>query len=169
MLVVKCFLLIGVFSTSTIIGCKISKKYVDRADNLKKIKKGLYIFETKIEYTYDLLPDIFLEISKKIKGECGKIFYEVSKNMEVEFAGEAWDKAIDNSNLFFTIEDKEALKSLGKLLGTTDVDGQVRQIKLVNNFIDMQIKEAELQKNKNEKLYKKLGIIVGFAVVIVLA
>ena len=39
---------------------------------------------------------------------------------------------------------------------------------LVNNFLDEQINEANLAREKNEKMYKKLGVIVGLAVVIVL-
>ena len=66
-------------------------------------------------------------------------------------------------------EDKEALKSLGKLLGSTDISGQVNQLKLVNIFLDEQIRDAATSREKNEKMYKKLGIIVGLAVVIVLA
>ncbi len=88
--------------------------------------------------------------------------------MNIEFAGEAWEKCVDESNLSLNNEDKEALKSLAKLLGNTDINGQLSQINLVNNFLDEQIKDATEAKLKNEKLYKKLGIIVGLAVVIVL-
>lgn len=67
-----------------------------------------------------------------------------------------------------TNEDRESLKSLGKMLGSTDIDGQISQINMVNIFLDEQIKEAIEQKNTNEKMYKKLGIIIGLAVVIIL-
>jgi len=88
--------------------------------------------------------------------------------MNVEFAGEAWEKCIEMSNLEITNEDKEALKSLGKLLGSTDMQGQLNQINMVDCFLNDQIKEAVREKEKNAILYRKLGIIVGLAVVIVL-
>ena len=119
-------------------------------------------------YTVETIPDIFLEISKKIGGDVGRLFFLASKRMQMEFAGEAWERCIDNSDLMLLEEDKEALKSLGKLLGNTDVNGQISQLNLVNVFLDEQIKEATVLKNKNEKMYKKLGIIVGLAVVIIL-
>ena len=139
-----------------------------RATNLKQIKKALNIFEAKILYTNEAIPDVFLEISKKIGGDVGRLFLDSSRRMNFEFAGEAWEKCIDSSNLMLNDEDKEALKSLGKLLGNTDIDGQISQLKLVNIFLDEQIKEAVDSRNRNEKMYKKLGIIVGLAVVIVL-
>ena len=140
-----------------------------RANNLKQIKKALNMFEAKILYTKDPIPDVFLEISKKIGGDVGKLFFSASKRMQLEFAGEAWEKCVDNSSLMLTQDDKDALKSLGKLLGNTDIDGQVNQLNLVNVFLDEQIKEAMESRSKNETMYKKLGIIVGLAVVIVLA
>ena len=168
MLVLKIVMLFAVFGTISTIGVKISNRYTERANNLKQIKKALNIFETKIMYTYEPIPDVFLEISKKIKGDVGKLFWDASRIMSLDFAGDAWEKSLNNSNIMLLEDDKEALRSLGKLLGSTDIDGQLSQIRLVNGFLNEQIKEAIEQKNKNETMYKKLGIIVGLAVVIVL-
>lgn len=52
--------------------------------------------------------------------------------------------------------------------GQTDIEGQVNQIEVTKSFIDMQIDKSEQERNKNEKLYKTLGITVGLAIVIVL-
>ena len=160
MLVLKIVMLFAVFGTISTIGVKISNRYTERANNLKQIKKALNIFETKIMYTYEPIPDVFLEISKKIKGDVGKLFLDASRNMSLDFAGDAWEKSLNNSNIMLLEDDKEALRSLGKLLGSTDIDGQLSQIRLVNGFLNEQIKEAIEQKDKNETMYKKLGIIV---------
>ena len=133
------------------------------------MKKALNIFEAKIIYENDTIPQIFLEISRKINNVVGSIFYDASNRMKLEFAGEAWERSIDDSKIMLLEDDKEALKSLGKLLGSTDVSGQISQLKLVNSFLDEQIRDATMSKEKNEKIYKKLGIIVGLAVVVVLA
>ena len=53
-------------------------------------------------------------------------------------------------------EDKEVLKGLSKLLGKTDINGQINEIKLVSNFLDTQIQIAQKEKEKNEKMYKTL-------------
>jgi len=168
MIFIKFIILAVVFGTISAIGVKMASSYKTRANNLKQIKKALKILEAKITYTYDKLPDLFFEISKKIGGDVGDLFFDIGRNMELEFAGEAWEKCIDKSNLALTNEDKDALKSLGKLLGSTNVQGQLNQLYLVNEFLDEQIKDAVESKNKNETMYKKLGIIVGLAVVIVL-
>ena len=60
------------------------------------------------------------------------------------------------------------MKTLSKLLGQTDSDGQVSQIEITEKFLDTQIKEAVEDKQKNEKLYTRLGTIIGLAIVIIL-
>ncbi len=65
-------------------------------------------------------------------------------------------------------EDIEVLKNLAKLLGISDIDGQISQIEMTQNFLDTQLKQAQEEKQKNEKLYQKLGTIIGLAIVVML-
>ena len=65
-------------------------------------------------------------------------------------------------------EDIDIIRNLGRLLGKTDIEGQISEIKLVNNFLDIQIKDAEEEKNKNEKMYRTLGIVAGMTITILL-
>lgn len=44
----------------------------------------------------------------------------------------------------------------------------MREIEITSDFIDMQIRKAEEESKKNEKLYKTLGTVVGLAIVIIL-
>ena len=66
---IKFVMLALVFGTISRIGIKMGAAYTARVDNLKKIKKALNILETKITYTYDMLPDLFKDISNKIGGD----------------------------------------------------------------------------------------------------
>ena len=76
--------------------------------------------------------------------------------------------AIDTDLLSINEEDKSILKNLSKLLGQTDMEGQVNQINLTTAFLDEQIEKAEKERAKNEKMYRTLGMIVGLAIVIIL-
>jgi stage III sporulation protein AB len=58
---------------------------------------------------------------------------------------------------------------LSKLLGKTNLEGQVREIELTQSFLKKQIEDAEQERQKNEKLYKTLGMTIGLAIVILLA
>ncbi len=65
-------------------------------------------------------------------------------------------------------EDLQILENLSNLLGKVDLEGQVSEINLVENFLDTQIEKAEIEKTKNAKMYKTLGITSGLAMVIFL-
>ena len=168
MFIIKCFFLIMIFIIATLIGLTISKKYQSRVKELKEMQRALHIFEEKIKFTYEPIPDLFLEISEKTSKSISQIFEMASKNMNTMSAGEAWEIALDNSKTKLNNEDIEILKGLAKMLGKTDLDGQVNEIKLTEKFIDTKIKDAEIEKNKNEKLYRTLGITSGLGLVIVL-
>ena len=168
MIIIKYIVLVLVFAASLGIGNLIAKKYVNRVKELKEMKNALNMFETKIRFTYSSVPEIFEDISKQVDGSIGEVFRVASVKMKIKSAGEAWNESIDSSEMNLIDEDKTILKNLGKLLGKTDVDGQISEIKLVNEFLDTQIELAENERNKNEKMYKTLGGIVGLTIVIIL-
>ena len=56
---------------------------------------------------------------------------------------EVWENCIQDADISINQEDKDILKRLGKLLGQTDVEGQVSEIEVTQNFLNMQIEKAE--------------------------
>ena len=168
MIILKLIILVLIFIISTLIGILMSKKYVNRVKEIRDIKNALNIFSTKIKFTFEAIPSIFLAISEKIDGNVGKIFQFASENMDELSAGEAWKKALENTYTNMKKSDIETLKGLGRFLGTTDAEGQINEIKLVDEFLNIQLEEAEIEKRKNEKMYRTLGIISGLTITILL-
>ena len=140
---IKIFILFIIFCTSTLIGVFISKNYTNRVKALKEFKTALIMFETKIKYTYETVPEIFREISSNIHKDISEIFISASNNMKKISAGQAWINSIDDSKISITREDKNVLKGLAKLLGKTDIEGQIQEIKLTNEFLDKQERNDE--------------------------
>ncbi len=158
-----------IIAASAYIGIMIAKKYTNREQELKEIKNALNMFENKIKFTYEDIPTVFEDISKKIQGNVGNIFKTASIKMQNMPAGDAWNYALENTGTSLKKEDIEIINGLGRMLGKTDLNGQISEIKLVNNFIDTQIEEAKQEREKNSKMYKTLGVIVGITIVIILA
>lgn len=167
-MIIKFIILLLVFVSSLSIGFLIAKKYASRVKELKDMKNALNMFETKIKFTYASVPEIFEEIAKQFGEEIvGQIFRTASILMKDKSAGEAWNEGIDTVNSNMTLEDKSTLKNLGKLLGKTDLDGQISEIRLVTDLLNTQIELAETERGKNEKMYKTLGGIIGLTLVII--
>jgi stage III sporulation protein AB len=171
MLVLKYILLILIFIISTKIGIISSKRYRRRVEILEEFKILLNRLKAKIKFTYEPLPEIFNQIFCDLENSqknTSVIFKLASQYMQKLPAGKAWEKAIDECNLFLNAEDKKIAKSMGNMLGRIDVDGQINDIDLTILLIDEKIKIASAELLKNEKLYKSLGSIIGIAITIIL-
>lgn len=168
MQILKYILLVIIFSASTGIGITISKMYENRVKELKEFKNILNIIKTKIKFTYEPLGEIFKQISQKSTTNIEKIFEQMSIQLNYNSVNETWTNCIQKADISINQEDKDVLKKLGKLLGQTDVEGQISEIEVTEQFLDMQIEKAEEEKKKNQKMYKTLGIVTGLVIVIIL-
>lgn len=168
MQIIKYFLLFIILVACSLIGRYLSKKYVIRVNELEEIKNALNMFQSKIKFTYEPIPEIFGQIAQNTSKSVGQVFQLAKEKMETSTANIAWEEAIEESETNLTKEDKYVLKTLSKLLGQTDVEGQTSQIEITQKFLETQLKEALEQKEKNEKLYSKLGTTIGLAIVIIL-
>lgn len=165
---VKYILLIAIFGLSTGIGILISKSYENRVIELKEFKNILNIMKTKIKFTYEPLAEIFKQISKDNQTNVEKIFEQMANQITYYPTKDVWENCIQDADISIKQEDKDILKKLGKLLGQTDVEGQISEIEVTQNFLDTQIEKAEEEKKKNQKMYKTLGIVTGLVFVIIL-
>ena len=168
MIILKYLLIFLVFLISFLIGNIISKRYILRVKELKDFKNALNIIESKIKFTYEPLSEIFMQTSNLLSENISKIFVKATNYMKELNAQEAWNKAIEEGDTYLNKDDIENIKSFGKMLGKTDKEGQVSHIELTKTFIEMQIEKAKVEEEKNSKMYKTLGTIVGLVFVIIL-
>lgn len=165
---VKTILLFAIFSLSTGIGILISKMYENRVKELRQFKNILNIIKTKIKFTYEPLAEIFNQISQEKSSKIEEIFENMTYKLAFENVKYSWMDAIQEADISITQEDKDILKELGKVLGQTDADSQVKEIEVTESFLNMQIEKAEEARKKNQKMYKTLGVVVGLVFVIIL-
>jgi len=160
MIVIKFLMLAAIVAICSVLGNLKAKIFEKRYQELKKFKRALSIFKSKLEFTYEPINEIFEDISRLVYEEKANIFQSFIENGD-------WNFAVDSEKTFSN-EDKEVAKGLGKMLGKLDKDGQLNEICLVDGFVDKQIEDAFEVKQKNEKLYKVLGRSAGIAIAIIL-
>lgn len=170
MIFIKYILIFFIFVIFSLIGNLYSKKYSNRLYELEKINGLLNIFKAKIKFTCLTIQEIFNQIYEENKDNIGEIFKNASDYMNEESSKKAWEKSLENATkkTNFNEEDITTLKTLGKMLGNTDMAGQVSQIELTEQMLLERIENAKVEKKKNSKLYKTLGITAGSAIAIIL-
>ena len=164
MFLLKLLIATGIVSICMYLGILKSKTFENRVVELRKVQASLNMFKTKIEFTYEPVQEIFEEISKIIYQNKENIFENTVNFMKEKELTLAWYYSIENIKNDFSKEDRNCLNTLGKLLGKTDKDGQIREICLTENLLENQIQKAEVEKNKNVKLYKTLGTVFGLGI-----
>lgn len=165
MIFLKVLNLGAIFLICFYIGCYKAKLCEERVKELQRFLNGITMFENKVEFTYEPINHIFSDISKVIYENKENIFISVqSSNKDINILWSEESDKIKNINN----EDKEIIKIFGKLLGKTDIKGQLGQIKLTSKLIEKQIEKAEIEKSKNFKVYKTMGMISGLGICIIL-
>ena len=163
--------LISILAGSTSIGFLLSRGYSDRLKELNDLSNLINILKNKIKFTHKPLGEILEEISSIRKDtKISQKFSKTGQKLENKKVEEAWNEAISEEKFYLNLrsDDIELMRTLGNVLGKTDIEGQMSEISQFSNLLKTQIKNAENEKNKNSKMYKSLGTIIGLAIVIIL-
>ena len=166
MIILKFLNLIGILLICIYLGNYKAKGYENRVTELNRFQNALIMFKSKIEFTFEPIKSIFEDISKIVYENKENIFFNSIK--DIKNLSKSWNNSTIEIKNGLNNEDKEIIKMFGKMLGKTDVKGQVNEIDLCISLIERQLKKAETEKEKNTKLYKTMGIILGLGICIIL-
>lgn len=162
-----------VILASSFLGYFFSRDCASRPNQLRDLQGLLQMFENEISFLSNLLVDAFRKIYRSSRSDVALFFKDTINNLTLDSglgASNAWTKAIKENikKTALNKEDEEILISFGELLGNSDLEGQIKNIKLTLNQLKLQEQKAEENKKKNEAMYRTLGVLGGLAVVIVL-
>lgn len=167
----KGLLCIVIVSACGALGIFKSQTYSQRVRELNDLRDMFRMLQTEISYMKDPLPVIFERIGNyksnvavEILKNCS-IFMKENQNMQL-----CWTEAVDMSvmNSCLTAEDKAVIYDLGIQLGRSSIKGQSDLLKMADEKIRMQLKEAEAYKNSKGKMYAGMGFSIGAVVAILL-
>lgn len=170
MIFLKIILIICILEISTKIGFILSSKFNKRLKEYLIIEDILIYIESKIKYSQENLMDIFKQLSIEYKdNNFGKLFMNINHDLVSNnyTLYEAFSNNIEKSKNMFSC-DLDILLQLAKNLGNSDVEDQIKNISLLKDRIKILIKNSKIIKEKNEKLYRNLGIICGLTIAIIL-
>jgi len=162
-----------VILSCSFIGMILSRDCAKRPAQLRELQGSLHMLENQICYLCEVIIDAFEKISR-VGGTQTGIFFtrtiEILREEKTISAADAWELAVSQciGRTSLNSEDREILLAFGKLLGNTDVEGQIRNIRLTLEQLKLQEQKAETSRKKNEGMYRSLGVLGGLAVVTLL-
>ena len=136
------------------LGFKISFAMKIRAESLNNIITSLEMLESEINFSMN---------------KCG-LFKCAAENMDEKGVKTAWTNAVNECSTKLSLKDadKDILMTLGKNIGRTDTDDQIKNIKYIKSMIAEQEKQAQSEYRRFGKMYRNGGVLVGLLIVIML-
>lgn len=159
--------------SSAMFGFYYGNKYSSRMENLFCLEHCIKILETEIVYGASPLPDALSSVYRKGNKKVSFIFNDIRAHLLGDKDGDVFNSfsaiAKDlKENLNFKDEDIELFLSLGRIIGASDRQDQEKNFKIILDQIRLLQNNAKKERDKNERMYKNLGILMGIAIVIIL-
>jgi len=173
MIALRIFGMMLTLAASSALGLYLSSLGKFRRQDLLEFKKALLILKSEIEYIAAPLPEAIANIAVRTADPISKIFTDfalsLKDNDEGETAYQLWLAAIHShkKKSFLKKNDWELIESFGKTLGYLDKQMQVDSIRFVTDYVDSQVEELQAEENKNQRMYRSLGVIGGILLLVV--
>lgn len=167
--VIISFIIIG---CSSAIGIIYANTYIERSKLLASMLSTMQMLETEIVYSGTPLPEVMQKIASKTRREIAMILLstaEILNRKEGYLFNEAWEQAvkIETKNTSFNKGDIDLLVSLGKNLGISDSKDQIKHIHLTMEEIKRSYELSIMEQNKNVRLCRNFGFLIGITIVII--
>jgi stage III sporulation protein AB len=162
-----------ILTATGFLGYYLSADCKKRPVQLRELQSMLAMLENQICFLSDVLAEAFERVCRSTKSEVGVFFSTAAEKLKTSAgitAFEAWEQAVrDNiGKTALNGDDGEILISFGKMLGNSDTEGQIRNIRLAVSQLKLQEQAAEEKREKHEGMFRSLGILFGLALVIIL-
>ena len=168
-LIVSLVLLIS----SAAIGYLIALRYSFRVKQLEYFISSLNSLETDILYYSTPLPVAMKRVSNRTHKSISWIFEETWKilsNKDGYGIDETWESVVNRNSkdLSLVKEDIEIVINFAKELGLGNKDSQKKHFEYTKVLLNEQKRKANKEQERNGRLFNRLGILLGLAIVIIL-
>ncbi|MCD8180329.1 MAG: stage III sporulation protein AB [Firmicutes bacterium] len=159
--------ILGAVMTGAACGCfgfKLSLSMKTRVKSLADIAASLEMLESEISFSVNKLKKAFARADRN------GLFTSAADNMEENGIDRAWTEAVDKnkSRLCLTSADSDILLMLGKNIGRTDAEDQIKNIKYIKAMVKEREKQAQSDYDRFGKLYRSGGVLIGLMIIIIL-
>lgn len=170
-------MLVKTIGSILIIGCSVifginqRSRLERRVKILEELISALDIMHSEISCMCTSTGELLTRICKITRGEVHSFFEscsQIHKNSSDMPFSLVWNRAVKESALELTPQEKQVLSELGNSLGRYNADETLRAILHTKRNLEGYLKCATLAREKLGKLYGNLSIISGVALVIIL-
>ena len=165
--------LLCVAAAAIIFGESKARALGRRVSELEQFERSLKLLSVEISYSRALLPYAFEAVARQLEPPLGDLYRAAAAALlsgDERSAREIWESALAGiyPHTSLTAADREIVSSLGISLGMSDGEGQLKQIGLTRQHLEIALQTAREQRQRDEKMWRYLGLAGGAALVILL-
>lgn len=173
MLFVKWITLITIFGTSLTLGFAYGDRYAKRVYYLRELSQSIKLLKTEVIILSNPLPIAFKNISNKSDKKINIVYDLILEDIVCRGREEVYQSFLETKNIlknqcFLTTEDIDLFLNLGKVIGKTDRSDQDKHFTYAIEELSLSISEAKNERDKNQKMYRSLGLLMGLGAIIIL-
>lgn len=147
--------------------------YKERVRQLRELQFTINALSSEILYSSNPLWIAFLNVANKCSSPFKELFLNMSdslKEKSTETISDSFELALkqQRDNVYLDKEDLDLLRTFINGLSSNDCEGHKKNFNITQKKLEGLEKIAEENRNKNERLYKYLGVLSGLLIVILL-
>ena len=158
--------------TSILLGLDHAHRLAERTKQIRLLKSALLGLEAEIMFGHAPLHEASRRIARQIPEPIGELFdsfadYLIQKEIRAQ---EAWELSIKHvwKKTSLKRAEQDILLQFGKTLGKHDLEQQQKQIRLALTHLEREEREAEENQKAYGNLYRRLGLLAGLLVTLLL-
>lgn len=156
------------FLSCTLIGFEVARRLKVRVDTLIQIRFVLEEICGNALYGQELLPTILRNLAEK-EGMIHIWLTDLIANIEQDCFENAWRKSLKTLvNGYVHLEDIEMLESFGEQIVNRDKERLKSVIEEYEKFLDWRIDACRKECEVKAQMYRKLGVLMGFFITIIM-
>lgn len=155
------------------LGFLVAGNYRKRPQQLRQLQAAFQMLETQICYSATPLPEALLYVSQRCHLSIAPLFKRAGERLSSRqgvTAYTAWKQSLDElyKQTALNHHDQDILLQFGMNLGNSDREEQIKHLQLLQTQLKAEEKNSNEERQKNERLWKYSGVLVGLLVVILL-
>lgn len=162
-----------IIGAASLFGMRLAMDLDAKYEEMKYLKRLLYILQSEIRYSRSFLGEAFLTMSDNAKDPYAswlrQLYYRMEKRGEGAFSL-IWTETIQQylSGVKLPAAEKKRLSELGQYLGSADTQMQIKHIELFEEQLDTAMKDMQEELCTKKRLCRCLGVMGGIFLAILL-
>lgn len=159
--------------TCGLLGLEKARGFSARIEQLRQLNAGLKLLETEIIYGATPLPLALTRVGNQLAGPVALFFQTVARALQENAAAgalAAWQRGLEELGQKGALQpgDLEILKALGPMLGNSGAGDQIKNLELTRQLLGQQQLAAHEENNRQGKMWRTLGFLLGITLVLLL-